>query len=204
LGASVAPENSFLQLPPHIIIYIVKLCYIARMFSKLKLVKNKPSQYNEKEMLLKNALDVLDTLLSNKLSHLDIKNYHYDASIAVEELGIDEELVMQLLDDYVAQTIKSILQFEEHMLILKGSRSKDQSMDYTPFRELAHKNLGVARNLRIKDAEILLYELMKKDDLEYLITCLEALKACSIRLSPECAYNTLKLIEVKNSLLKNY
>jgi len=45
---------------------------------------------------------------------------------------------------------------------------------------------------------------MKQEDIEYLIECLEALKACAIRLSPECAYDTLKLIEVKNTLLKDY
>jgi len=174
------------------------------MFNKLKFVKKKSTHSDPKETLLRSALERLDTLMQGKLKHLAIDNYEYDVDLAVSELGIDDDLVMQLVDDYVAQTIKSIAQFERHMRILQGSQLADQVMDYTPFRELAHKNLGVARNLRIKDAEMLLYELMRKDDLDYLITCLEALKACAIRLSPQCAYTTLKLIEIKNSLGQSY
>ncbi|MEJ2373430.1 MAG: hypothetical protein P8Y16_06520, partial [Sulfurimonas sp.] len=74
------------------------------------------------------------------------------------------------------------------------------TLDYIPFRELAHKNLGVARNLRIQDAQVLLYELMKKDDLDYLVTCLEALKYCAIKLNPKRAYDTIRLMEVKSNL----
>ena len=74
------------------------------------------------------------------------------------------------------------------------------SFDLIEFHELAHKNLGVARNLRIKDAEKILYHMMKKDDLKYLEACLIALEASAILLKPECAFNTMKLIEAKNLL----
>ncbi len=174
------------------------------MFSKLKFTQNLYNTKTPTSTLLEEANKILENLTKNKLSHLDILDYKYDPNLAVEELGIDYDLVMQLLDDYVSQTIKSIVQFEAHMKTLQQLQNEDLFLDYQPFRDLAHKNLGVARNLRIKDAEILLYELMKKDDLNYLILCLEALKACSIRLSPQCAFDTLKLIEVKNSLLNNY
>jgi len=125
--------------------------------------------------------------------------YTYSESEAVEELGLDDELVHQLVEDYVAQIIKAIIQFEEYLFELQNTKDAKKELDYTPFRELAHKNLGVARNLRIKDAEELLYELMKKDDLEYLFRCLETLKSCAIRLKPECAFDTLKLIKIKST-----
>jgi len=154
------------------------------------------------ELFKKSAIEVCNKLVQEKLSHLDIQNYTYSTAEAISELGLDEELVNQLVDDYVAQIIKAIIQFDEYMEKLKESQNREIELDYTLFRELAHKNLGVARNLRIRDAEKLLYELMKKDDLEYLLTCLEALKLCAIKLRPQCAYNTIKLIKVKNSLFK--
>jgi len=146
------------------------------------------------------AIKICDELFSGKLAHLEIGNYTYDIKKAVDELGLDEEMVEQLVDDYVAQIIKAVSQFEKYMEGLKTSQNNDKELDYTLFRNLAHKNLGVARNLRIKDAEALLYELMKKDDLDYLLTCLEALKVCAIKLRPQCAYNTIRLITVKRLL----
>jgi len=157
---------------------------------------------NEVELFKKSAIEACNKLVEDKLAHLDIQNYTYSTEEAIFELGLDEDLVNQLVDDYVAQIIKAIIQFDEYMEKLKDSQNKEVELDYTLFRELAHKNLGVARNLRIKDAEKLLYELMKKDDLEYLLTCLEALKVCAIKLRPKCAYDTIKLIKVKNSLFK--
>jgi len=150
--------------------------------------------------MLKDAKKRCTYLGTTVLRDLEIDNYKYDIAIAVRELGLDKELVTQLVDDYVAQVIKAVVQFEDYLSVLQDSQDNHHELDYTAFRDLAHKNLGVARNLRIKDAEILLYELMHKDDLEYLLACLEALKVCAINLRPECAYNTLKLIKVKSSL----
>lgn len=135
-----------------------------------------------------------------ELSDLKIEGYEYDPSIAEEELGLDAELVEQLVEDYVEQITKSVVQFEKYLKELQNSQSNAKELDYTPFRELAHKNLGVARNLRINDAQVLLYELMTKDDLDYLVNCLEALKYCAIKLKPKRAYDTLLLIALKNSL----
>ncbi len=173
------------------------------MLRKLKFFKKAAPKSVEEEdvrFLQESAIEVCDELLSGKLAHLGIQNYVYDTKEAVSELGLDEEMINQLVDDYVAQIIKAILQFDEYMEKLQDSQNKELTLDYTPFRELAHKNLGVARNLRIKDAQALLYELMKKDDLDYLLTCLEALKVCAVKLRPKCAYDTIKLIKVKNSL----
>lgn len=148
---------------------------------------------------LKNeASRIYSELIAHDLAELGLSEYKYDPAFAVEELGLDEELIDELIEDYVAQIIKSLIQFESRLKQLHLSKSNQISLDYAPFRELAHKNLGVARNLRIKDAEVLLYELMTKDNLEYLLSCLEALEASAIKLRPECAFNTLKLIQVKN------
>jgi len=160
----------------------------------------KSSKKQSVAQILNDARQICNSLATGILSDLAIQNYKYDESLAVRELGLDKELVMQLVDDYVAQVIKAVVQFEDYLVTLQNSQDNHDDLDYTAFRELAHKNLGVARNLRIKDAEILLYELMKKDDLDYLLACLEALIVCAIKLSPKCAYDTLKLIEVKSSL----
>ncbi len=127
------------------------------------------------------------------------EGYQYSSQEAMEELGIDDELIEELVEDYVAQIIKDIIQLEEMLYAFQAKVDAKEELDYVEFRELAHKNLGVARNLRIKDAVVLLGELMKKDDLEYLFGCLETLRACAIRLKPVYAYKTIKIIEVKNT-----
>ena len=173
------------------------------MFNKFQFFKKEQILNQDKnniELFRKHAVEIYDELCKDKLAHLKIDEYIYDTSIAVDELGLDEDLVNQLVDDYVAQIIKATIVFDDYMEVLQDSKNKKVTLDYTPFRELAHKNLGVARNLRIRDAEKLLYELMKKNDLEYLFLCLEALKVSAIKLRPQCAYDTLKLIEVKNFL----
>jgi hypothetical protein len=147
------------------------------------------------------AREVCKNLLSSKLSHLNMLEYKYTSKAAVEELGIDDELVHELVEDYVAQIIKATLQFQRYILVLRQSQHEHITLDFTPLRDLAHKNLGVARNLRILDAQAILSEMMQCDDLDYLDICVEALRACSVQLNPECAYKTLKLIEVKSFLL---
>lgn len=169
------------------------------MIEKIKsFIRNtKPITYME---LLEEANRMCDLLFAKDLAHLDIDNYKYSLANAVNELGLDDELVHQLVEDYVEQVTKSVVQFEKYLKTLQTSKEQAIVLDYTPFRELAHKNLGVARNLRIYDAQVLLFELMKKDDLDYLVVCLEALKYCAIKLSPRRAFNTIRLMELKSSL----
>jgi len=169
------------------------------MFSQLNFFQK--SSEDTLDKTIQNANQMCKKIINDQLMHLGVDSeYRYSTKEAVEELGLDDELVHQLVEDYVIQIIKSTLQFENYLEKLQMSKVSNQELDFIPFRELAHKNLGVARNLRIKNAEILLYELMKKDDLDYLKVCLEALKMCSVKLKPKCAYNTLKLIKVKSSL----
>ena len=128
------------------------------------------------------------------------ENYRYTNQEAIDELGLDDELIDQLVEDYVVQILTSISQFEEIIDVLQAQSLANEELNFTPLHELAHKNLGVARNLRIKDAEKLLFDLMKKEDLDHLKSYLKILESCAIKLKPNCAYNTLKLIEVKSNL----
>jgi len=161
----------------------------------------KETSHQEKiEDTVKNAVEVCKNILGSKLSHLEILDYSYKTQEAMEELGLDDELVHELVEDYVVQIIKASLQFQKQIQELRLAKDENKELDYTPLRELAHKNLGVARNLRIHDARTLLSEMMSHDDLDYLEDCVVALRACSIKLKPVCAYKTIKLIEVKSSL----
>ena len=127
------------------------------------------------------------------------KEYHYSCEEALEALGVDEDLMHQLVDDYISQVMKAIVQFEFLIYKLQDAKDAKEELDYRELRDLAHKNLGVVRNLRIKDAEILLDDLMRKDELEHLFLCIEVLQASAVRLNPKCAFNTIKLIKVKSS-----
>lgn len=149
---------------------------------------------------LKDLLQESIVFFEENLKYLDISEYKYDISEAVEELALDEETIFQLVEDYVIQILKSNVSFLKFIVDLKDSRSKAKFLDYTPIRNLAHKNLGVARNLRIKDAIKVLEIMMKEQDLESLELCVKALECCAIRLNPKVAHDTIKLIKVKNSL----
>ena len=127
------------------------------------------------------------------------EDYEYSPANAIEGLGVDLDLVDHLVEDYVIQIIKSDAVAKGYLAILKQSREENKELDYTDFRNLAHKNLGVARNLRIEDSEKVLVDLLKKDDLEYLEKSLEVLKACTIKLNPVSAYDALYLMQIKSS-----
>ena len=127
------------------------------------------------------------------------EDYEYSPSEAIKELGVDLDLVDHLVEDYVIQIIKSDAQFREYLVVLKNAKLNNKDLDYTAFRNLAHKNLGVARNLRIKDSAKILEDLLRKDDLAYLEHSLEILKACTIKLNPVSAYDALYLIQIKSS-----
>ena len=126
-------------------------------------------------------------------------NIEYTANEAVEELGLDYDLIDQLLEDYVSQGIKACITFNEYISELKDLKIYTTNLDYTFLRELAHKNLGVARNLRIEDSERLLDKIMRDDNLDCLALCVEYLLARIIILKPEHAYKTIHLIKLKES-----
>ncbi|MDY0121448.1 MAG: hypothetical protein RBR54_05850 [Sulfurimonas sp.] len=175
----------------------MKNMILYKMFKNLTL-NNALSKEEKAQIYFDEATKLCEELTRNELQGLNICGYTYTTTEAVNELGLDDELVNQLVEDYVIQILKTASLFAQHLQTLHEAKQNSQELDYTPLRELAHKNLGVARNLRIRDGEALLHELMIKDDLEYLDRCLHALKACAIRLKPLCAFNTLKLMEVKS------
>lgn len=153
---------------------------------------------------LRESIDKLmeegNLFLENHFKELDISDYRHSVDEAVVELGLDEETVNHLIEDYILQILKSKVTFYHHIQELKKDSYDNKTLDYTELRNLAHKNLGVARNLRIEDAKKILEDLMHKDDLDYLRSCVKALEICAVKLNPLCAYETLRLISVKNSL----
>ena len=154
---------------------------------------------NERRTLKNRAVRFLVEKAQKVCSNYFEYDYEYSPSEAIEELGVDLDLVEHLVEDYVIQIIKSDAQFREYLETLKTAKQNNVKMDYSAFRNLAHKNLGVARNLRIKDSAQILEDLLKKDDLVYLEHSLEVLKACAIKLNPVSAYDALYLIQIKSS-----
>ncbi|PHQ91660.1 MAG: hypothetical protein COB42_03050 [Sulfurimonas sp.] len=154
---------------------------------------------NSEQQMLENANDISSSISLKTLSGLNIHNYKYTPDIAIEELGIDSSLIEQLVDDYINQIIKSCISFIEYLGELQDLKIYTNNLDYTILRELAHKNLGVAKNLRIIDLQKILEKIMTEDDLEYLTKCVECLCARGILLNPKQAYNTIRLIQVKDT-----
>ncbi len=141
-----------------------------------------------------------DTFVKQNLGHLDIANYNYEIEEAMEELSLEREIVLQLIEDHVIQILKSKIAFYALIHKLKKDILEGRALDYTDIKHLAHKNLGVVRNLRIKDAQKILEEMMVEENLDYLRLYAKALEISAIKLNPLCAYETLNLIAVKNSL----
>ncbi|WP_415251468.1 hypothetical protein [Sulfurimonas sp.] len=150
--------------------------------------------------MLIDAVNLNNNLFLNELKEINIHNYSYTPDEAIEELGLELEEINHLIDDYVIQIVTSNMAFLQYLHELQSSKDNHKIMNFTPLQELAHKNLGVARNLRIHDAQKLLYTIMKEEDLEHIFLCLEGLFACVTILRPQKAFDTLRLIKVKNSL----
>jgi len=163
-------------------------------------IDKRKTENTELRCNIDNILNDGKDFLVKHLEELEICDYRYTISIAVEELDLDKYLVHQLIEDYIIQILKSKITFYKHIKDLKQAELNGMEPDYEELRNLAHKNLGVARNLRIEDAQKLLTILMKSDDLDYLRICVKALEVSAFRLIPLCAYETLNLIKVKNSL----
>ncbi|MCD4668484.1 MAG: hypothetical protein K8R44_07885 [Sulfurimonas sp.] len=158
------------------------------------------SKNNNIQGMLSDAKNISNNLLSGELLDLNINNYIYTPDIAVEELGLDLDLINQLVEDYAIQIVKSSVVFLEYISSLQIDKKNNKELDYTDLRELAHKNLGVAKNLRIEDAQKFLYKMMKDDNLDYILKCLEALVSSAIILKPQSSYDTMTLMKIKKSL----
>ncbi|MCK9454207.1 hypothetical protein [Sulfurimonas sp.] len=168
-------------------------------------MNNNPKERRRPEnAALRREIDILlkegSLFMKQNFQELDMLDYRYEIGEAVEELSLEEDIVYQLVEDYIIQILKSKIVFYEYIHELKKDELENRALDYTNIRNLAHKNLGVVRNLRIKDAEKLLKAIMYEEDLNYLRLYVKALEVTATKLNPLCAYETLKLIEVKNSL----
>jgi len=124
--------------------------------------------------------------------------YTYSKDNALEALGVEPELIDQLLEDFVVQIIQSNKILREYLDNLKSDEYNNSKLDFTPFKELVHKNLGVARNLRIEDSEKILKRLMETENTEEIDILLDVLEACVILLLPIKSYNTLQEININN------
>jgi hypothetical protein len=158
------------------------------------------SKQEEIALLLKKAKRECTEIMNSQHCSFDLCDYSYTTKEATSELGLDDELVNQLVEDYVEQVIKTKQLFIYYISQLQDAKQSNQKLDFIPLRELAHKNLGVARNLRIKDGQMILERMMKEDDIDCLLDCVKALEVCAIRLKPECAYDTMKLIKIKSTI----
>jgi len=154
------------------------------------LVENRKQKNSEIRKMVQKSKDKCAFFFQN--------DYIYNNEKAVEELGVDAELIDQLLEDFVTQILSSNLSFRTFLSTLKEEEKNLQELDYVPFKELVHKNLGVARNLRIKDAQEILELLMKKENLDDLSILLDILEACAIKLKPMKSYETLQILKLKN------
>jgi len=160
------------------------------MFTQFSFTNNLSSE-QDIEITIQNISNICKKQTHKKFSELDLCDYHYAIDQAIADLDLDEELIEEFLDAYVMQILDVVPQFEEYFEELRNNDHTMILFDYSYIRNLAHKNLGVARNLRIKDAEKLLTVMMKTENLEYLELCLDALILFAIRLRPQTAYNIL-------------
>ena len=146
------------------------------------------NRYDSFEEYLYRAQKKCEELKNSTSLELEAEDHLYSVETAKEELGLDDELIESLLEDYVTQIIHTLPQFRSIIKHIRKELKKGKKADLTPLRDLAHKNLGVARNLRIKDAQKILYAIMKNDDLDFVEECLEYLEACAVLLRPQVAY----------------
>jgi len=169
------------------------------MLDKLNIDSNL-SKDKKIKIVLEYAQKVCDDVFKNRFDNAKLSNYIYSVTEAENELGLDEELIIQLTEDYITQIFKASDIFKNLIYNIRKSDGNDKKNKLIELHGLAHKNLGVVRNLHIKDAQILLKDLLTKhDDLDHLEDCVKALNACAFKLSPEYAYNTLSIIKLKKT-----
>ncbi|ABB44541.1 hypothetical protein Suden_1263 [Sulfurimonas denitrificans DSM 1251] len=153
---------------------------------------------------LRNKIDIMikngDIFIEKNFIHLDVLNYKYEIKEAVEELSLEEDIILELIEDYIVEILKSKILFYKYIDELKKDSVDKKNLNYSKIRDLAHKNLGVVKNLRIKDAQKFLEKIVVEENLDYLRLYAKALEISATKLNPLCAYETLKLIAIKETL----
>jgi hypothetical protein len=133
------------------------------------------------------ANSLCKTLDSDFLQSIYDKDYVYDSTEAVVELGLDQELIEELIEDYVEQIMRTHNEFRLCLSRVWEQHFLDEEINFTSLRDLAHKNLGVAKNLRVKNGISLLSEIKRQEDLDKISQCLDLLIISSIKLKPRKA-----------------
>lgn len=162
------------------------------MLNILKSVKNffKNSD-NEVEDFLDEANAKCKELSLELIKDFDLCSYQYDINKSIKELGLEKELIEQLIEEFISQVINNKPLFIEYIDKIKQAQLNGKNPNFTPLRDLAHKNLGVARNLDIDDAQKILYELKTNDSIECLTLFVELLEVSVIRLNPSYTYKII-------------
>jgi hypothetical protein len=114
-------------------------------------------------------------------SHPELEELAFDIELAKGELDLDEATIKPLLEDFVIQILIFIEKYHQNNI--------------ENLHDAIHKNLGVARNLRVLDAKYILEKIYKDEQTQDLEILLYALKQSAIRLNPQIAFDTLELIK---------
>lgn len=168
----------------------------------INIIKNDTALSKEQKIqtVLNHANQICAIVFKNRFNNPELSTYKYNLTEPANELGLDEELIVQLIEDYISQIFKAYIVFKNLLSNIHNLNHSARDLKLTDLKNLAHKNLGVARNLRIKDAQVLLTDLMHgNDDLNHLEDCVEALQACAFKLNPTYAYNILQLMDTKST-----
>ena len=168
------------------------------MLSKLK-IDSALSKDRKIQLLLAHAIKISHQVFIYRFNNNPLKNYNYNPKVAADELGLEEELVGELINDYISQIFNTKYQFDNLLSNIRELHNIDKEVKMIELKNLAHKNLGVAKNLRIEDAIIFLNDSMIKDDVDHLEDCINALEACAFKLNPKHAFSVLQVMELKSS-----
>jgi hypothetical protein len=166
---------------------------------KQVLIDDSISKEDNIASILKLAQSVCDDVIKHKKEEFS-PSYVFDYSKPAQELGLDETLISQLIEDYIHQIFNAYEDFHKILENIYKADESDLDIYLVELKNLAHKNLGVARNLRIEDAQILLSTLMNNHtDYVYLEKCVEALMGCAFKLNPSYSFDVLRLKKIKEN-----
>jgi hypothetical protein len=153
--------------------------------SKLNTLEKFESRY------LKFCISLYSSLDQGFVAPLYDAAVEYNCDEASEQLGLSHELIDELLEDYVEQILRTNGEFHLHLSDMWQDQFFGKELDYMPLRDLAHKNLGVAKNLRIQTAIEILNALEKEQNLHKISQLLNLLLISAIRLKPKKACESM-------------
>lgn len=188
--------------------------YLKNIFNNIKSKKNRIDIMNIS--ILNNIFDLEDKYLEYIGKNCkNLRKYHkeafklldcdyiYETKEAAQELGLEEELIEELIEDYIAQVFKTNIEFTNLISSMWEKNFLNTEYSLEPLMNLIHKSLGVAKNLRIKDAVFILSAIQEQNDLEIISIYLDTLVNCTIKLRPKQAIYNINYLNIKPHSLKN-